>query len=114
MWRTDAANQNKNTITTQHKVNRICGRKMICYYYSPYFLAVLLLFFVVSTEQSVTCAGEKCRLMRDVLRDPHRLSHWKPSSLNRAIHQLRAYEQLFQEDKRSSQQFGPLIDVMRL
>ncbi|CAB3403522.1 unnamed protein product [Caenorhabditis bovis] len=43
--------------------------------------------------------------MRNVLRDPLRLSNWKPSSMNRAINQLQAYQQLFQ---------GALVDFKRI
>ncbi|CAI2347373.1 unnamed protein product [Caenorhabditis sp. 36 PRJEB53466] len=71
--------------------------------------AVLL----VSTSSACNKNGEGCLLMRNVLRDPLGLSNWKPSSLSRAINQLQAYQQLFQEDKRAAADYGPLAGMMR-
>ncbi|NP_001333555.1 Neuropeptide-Like Protein [Caenorhabditis elegans] len=66
----------------------------------------------ISITSACNKNGEGCLLMRNVLRDPLRLSTWKVSSLNRAINQLQAYQQLFHEDKRSSD-YGPLSEMIR-
>ncbi|CAP35500.1 Protein CBR-ACBP-7 [Caenorhabditis briggsae] len=63
---------------------------------------ILSTILLVSITSACNKNGEGCLLMRNVLRDPLRLSTWKVSSLNRAINQLQAYQQLFHEDKRSS------------
>ncbi|CAO4369922.1 unnamed protein product [Caenorhabditis nigoni] len=63
---------------------------------------ILSTVLLVSITSACNKNGEGCLLMRNVLRDPLRLSTWKVSSLNRAINQLQAYQQLFHEDKRSS------------
>ncbi|CAL2037385.1 unnamed protein product [Caenorhabditis brenneri] len=76
----------------------------------------LLLSSILLITISSACNknGEGCLLMRNVLRDPLRLSTWKISSLNRAINQLQAYQQLFHEDKRSaSPDYGQLSEMMR-
>uniref|UniRef100_A0A8R1IQ30 Uncharacterized protein n=1 Tax=Caenorhabditis japonica TaxID=281687 RepID=A0A8R1IQ30_CAEJA len=67
---------------------------------------------LISTISACNKNGEGCLLMRNVLRDPLGLSNWKPSSLSRAINQLQAYQQLFQEDKRSGDDYGLFSETM--
>ncbi|EFO98596.1 hypothetical protein CRE_20317 [Caenorhabditis remanei] len=56
---------------------------------------LLSTILLISITSACNKNGEGCLLMRNVLRDPLRLSTWKVSSLNRAINQLQAYQQLF-------------------
>uniref|UniRef100_A0A1I7TEM8 Lipoprotein n=1 Tax=Caenorhabditis tropicalis TaxID=1561998 RepID=A0A1I7TEM8_9PELO len=72
------------------------------------FSSILLISIISACNKN----GEGCLLMRNVLRDPLRLSTWKISSLNRAINQLQAYQQLFHEDKRSPD-YSQLPEMMR-
>ncbi|KAF1761758.1 hypothetical protein GCK72_010014 [Caenorhabditis remanei] len=76
---------------------------------------LLSTILLISITSACNKNGEGCLLMRNVLRDPLRLSTWKVSSLNRAINQLQAYQQLFHEDKRSSSSSddGQFMGMMR-
>ncbi|CAD6188378.1 unnamed protein product [Caenorhabditis auriculariae] len=54
--------------------------------------------------------GDNCMMMVSVLRDPMRLSNWKLSSMNRAIHQLQGYQQLFQDQEERRRRRSAKID----
>ncbi|CAI4229045.1 unnamed protein product [Auanema sp. JU1783] len=43
--------------------------------------------------------GENC-LIVNMLRDPHQINSWNGNSWRKAINQMVAYQQLFQEDER--------------